>query len=53
LNIASVWELPVLFVIENNGYGLRLHKWTIPLWKPCWQGKDTEWKAILLMETTY
>ncbi len=22
LNIASVWELPVLFVIENNGYGL-------------------------------
>src|SRR5690554_4233810 len=22
LNIASVWELPVLFCIENNGYGL-------------------------------
>lgn len=22
LNVASVWELPVLFVIENNGYGL-------------------------------
>ncbi|MSP85357.1 MAG: dehydrogenase [Flavobacteriaceae bacterium] len=22
LNIASVWKLPVLFVIENNGYGL-------------------------------
>ncbi len=22
LNIASVWQLPVLFVIENNGYGL-------------------------------
>ncbi|WP_396172908.1 thiamine pyrophosphate-dependent enzyme [Flavobacterium sp.] len=22
LNIAAVWELPVLFVIENNGYGL-------------------------------
>ena len=22
LNIASVWELPVLFIIENNGYGL-------------------------------
>jgi 2-oxoisovalerate dehydrogenase E1 component len=22
LNIASVWELPVFFVIENNGYGL-------------------------------
>lgn len=22
LNIASVWKLPVMFVIENNGYGL-------------------------------
>ena len=22
LNIAAVWELPVIFVIENNGYGL-------------------------------
>lgn len=22
LNVASVWELPVIFVIENNGYGL-------------------------------
>ena len=22
LNIASVWNLPVLFVVENNGYGL-------------------------------
>lgn len=22
LNVASVWELPVLFVVENNGYGL-------------------------------
>ena len=22
LNIAAVWDLPVLFVIENNGYGL-------------------------------
>jgi 2-oxoisovalerate dehydrogenase E1 component len=22
LNIASVWSLPVLFCIENNGYGL-------------------------------
>ncbi len=22
LNVASVWSLPVLFVIENNGYGL-------------------------------
>jgi 2-oxoisovalerate dehydrogenase E1 component len=22
LNLAAVWELPVIFVIENNGYGL-------------------------------
>lgn len=22
LNVASVWELPIIFVIENNGYGL-------------------------------
>ena len=22
LNIASVWDLPVIFVVENNGYGL-------------------------------
>ena len=22
LNIASVWDLPVIFIIENNGYGL-------------------------------
>ena len=22
LNVASVWDLPVLFCIENNGYGL-------------------------------
>ena len=22
LNIAAVWELPVMFIIENNGYGL-------------------------------
>jgi 2-oxoisovalerate dehydrogenase E1 component len=22
LNIAAVWELPILFIIENNGYGL-------------------------------
>ncbi|MEQ8323913.1 MAG: dehydrogenase E1 component subunit alpha/beta [Vicingaceae bacterium] len=22
LNLASVWDLPVLFIIENNGYGL-------------------------------
>ena len=22
LNIAAVWDLPVMFIIENNGYGL-------------------------------
>ncbi|MDZ7680139.1 MAG: thiamine pyrophosphate-dependent enzyme [Fodinibius sp.] len=22
LNLAAVWELPVIFVVENNGYGL-------------------------------
>src|SRR5690625_7931800 len=22
MNVASVWDLPVLFIIENNGYGL-------------------------------
>jgi 2-oxoisovalerate dehydrogenase E1 component len=22
LNLAAVWDLPVLFVVENNGYGL-------------------------------
>ncbi|HNF71827.1 MAG TPA: thiamine pyrophosphate-dependent dehydrogenase E1 component subunit alpha, partial [Chitinophagaceae bacterium] len=22
LNVAAVWELPVIFVVENNGYGL-------------------------------
>src|SRR5450631_2579140 len=22
LNLAAVWELPVIFIIENNGYGL-------------------------------
>ena len=24
LNVASVWNLPVIFIIENNGYGLQL-----------------------------
>ena len=24
LNVAAVWELPVLFCVENNGYGLSL-----------------------------
>ena len=22
LNVAAVWDLPVIFLIENNGYGL-------------------------------
>jgi 2-oxoisovalerate dehydrogenase E1 component len=22
LNVAAVWDLPVIFIIENNGYGL-------------------------------
>ena len=22
LNVSSVWDLPVIFIIENNGYGL-------------------------------
>jgi 2-oxoisovalerate dehydrogenase E1 component len=22
MNVAAVWDLPVIFVIENNGYGL-------------------------------
>ncbi len=22
LNLAAVWDLPVIFIIENNGYGL-------------------------------
>ena len=22
VNLAAVWELPVIFLIENNGYGL-------------------------------
>jgi 2-oxoisovalerate dehydrogenase E1 component len=51
LNIASVWELPVMFVIENNGYGLstptneqyRCENWLT-------KGKDMEWKVILRRE---
>ena len=23
LNVAAVWDLPVIFIIENNGYGLK------------------------------
>ena len=22
LNVAAVWDLPVIFIVENNGYGL-------------------------------
>jgi 2-oxoisovalerate dehydrogenase E1 component len=48
LNIASVWELPVMFVIENNGYGLSTP--TNEQYR-CEnladKGKDTEWKVIL------
>jgi 2-oxoisovalerate dehydrogenase E1 component len=46
--IASVWELPVMFVIENNGYGLSTP--TNEQYR-CEnladKGKDTEWKVIL------
>jgi TPP-dependent pyruvate/acetoin dehydrogenase alpha subunit len=50
LNIASVWELPVPFVIENNGYGLSTLQMSNIAVKTLLKEKDTEWKVILLME---
>ena len=54
LNVASVWQLPVLFCIENNGYGLshRLRSsiiaiisWIVP--------RAMAWKVIRSRGTTY
>jgi TPP-dependent pyruvate/acetoin dehydrogenase alpha subunit len=47
LNIASVWELPVMFVIENNGYGLSTPTNEQYRENLADKGKDTEWKVIL------
>jgi len=30
MNVAAVWSLPVIFLIENNGYGLRLWHGSLP-----------------------
>ena len=27
LNLAGVWKLPIIFVCENNGYGISVHTW--------------------------
>ena len=54
LNVASVWDLPVLFCVENNGYGLST---------PTSEQYNCEhiairalamvWKVILLMEIIF
>ena len=54
LNVAAVWDLPVIFVIENNGYGLstpsseqfRCENFQIKV-------LDMEWMHILLMEIIF
>jgi TPP-dependent pyruvate/acetoin dehydrogenase alpha subunit len=52
LNIASVWELPVMFVIEN-GYGLSTTDKQYRCENLADKGKDTEWKVILLTGTIF
>jgi 2-oxoisovalerate dehydrogenase E1 component len=48
LNIAAVWELPVLFVIENNGYGLSTSTNEQYVVKTLLiRVKDMVWKVIL------
>jgi 2-oxoisovalerate dehydrogenase E1 component len=45
LNIASVWELPVMFVIENNGYGLSTPQMSNTVENLTDKGKDMAWKS--------
>jgi 2-oxoisovalerate dehydrogenase E1 component len=47
LNIASVWELPVMFVIENNGYGLSNTQMSNIVENLTDKGKDMAWKVII------